>query len=188
MHSVRPKIAELKFNVFARMIHPELFSAFASREFNRSSYQLHVHITSDGHLIQFRASDLILTEVCAGTHHPLPTGQRLISEPIEKASTRRIVTHQQIQLESEFEFEGVSPKTFLTIQQQLDDRNPREGLVQEFDASGRIPFGAVSYINVQSFAKHAIVRCFHTFPDTCAIMKSETKICLFDLNSIGESD
>ena len=180
MHTVRPKIAELKFNVFGRMIHPELFSAFASREFERTNYTLKIHITSDGHLLRFDTKHLTLTEICAGVHHPLPSGQLLISEPIDKSSTKRNLLHGQIEYESEFEFEGVSPKTFITIQKQLDEQKPCEGLVQKFDASGRIPFGAVSYINVQSFASHALIRSFHTFPDTCAVMKSNTLIRVLD--------
>ena len=74
--------------------------------------------------------------------------------------------------------ENVSPQTFVTIAQQLDKRIECEGLVHRFDSNGRLAFGAISYINVQSFREHVKIRSFHTFPDTCAVMKSESQFKL----------
>lgn len=174
MLSVRPKITELKFHLYARSVHPELIDAFVTREVERQNYRLRIHITSAGHLITFEHDGFILTEVSASTHQLLPKQRLLISEPIEKAATKSASYRDLIDYECEFEFEGVNPKTFLMIQQQLDDRPSCEGLLHRFQSSGRMAFGAVSYINVQSFANHVKFRCFHTFPDTCAVMKSES--------------
>ena len=174
MLSVRPKITDLKFHLFARSIHPELFHACVSREVERANYRLQINITTAGHLITFEHSGMVLTEVSASAHHPLPKQRLLISEPIEKPVSRSVTFRDVIEYESQFEFEAVNPKTFLAVQQQLDDRPVCEGLLHRFQSSGRLAFGAVSYVNVQSFAAHVKIRCFHTFPDTYAVMKSES--------------
>ncbi len=174
MLSVRPKITDLHFHLYARSVHPELFAACVSREIERANYRLHLNITTAGHLITFAHNGTVLTEVSASAHQPLPKQRLLISEPIERTTSKSLVCRETIQYDAQFEFEGVNPKTFLTIQQQLDERPTCEGLLHRFQSSGRMAFGAVSYINVQSFANHVKIKCFHTFPDTCAVMKCES--------------
>ena len=76
---------------------------------------------------------------------------------------------------SEVELEAVNPKTFVVIQQQLDEKIEFEGLVHRFGSNGRLSFGAISYVNVQAFRNYVQVRTFHTFPETCAVLKSESR-------------
>jgi len=176
--SVRPKITDLNFHLFARSLHPELFQVCATRTFDRERYSLSVNISTDGHVLTFRHNDFTLSEVSASLHHPLPPSRVVISHPVESPRAEAIIHRGAIAYESEVEMENVSPQTFVTIAQQLDKRIECEGLVHRFDSNGRIAFGAISYINVQSFREHVKIRSFHTFPDTCAVMKSESQFRL----------
>ena len=83
MLTARPKITDLNFHLFARNVHPELFNVCASRTIEREKYELRINITTDGHAISFAHDDLLLTEVSAGAHHPLPSRQMLVSHPVE---------------------------------------------------------------------------------------------------------
>ncbi len=174
MISVRPKITELNFNLFARSVHPELFEICATRIFDREQYQLRLDITRDGHLIRFQHGGVLLTEVSASAFHTLPAQANLISHPIQRSNTN-LSRLGDVSYQSTVELEAVNPQIFVTIQQQLDSRMECEGLVHRFDSNGRTAFGAVSYMHVQSFQHHVLVRSFHTFPDTCAVMKSESR-------------
>ncbi len=174
MLTTRPKITDLNFHLFARNIHPELFNVCASRTIQREQYELRININTDGHSISFAHDDLLLTEVSAGAHHPLPANQILVSHPVEGVCHDRATVGVRIKYRSEVELESVNPKTFVVIQQQLDEKIEFEGLVHRFGSSGRLSFGAISYINVQAFRKHVQVRTFHTFPETCAVLKSES--------------
>ena len=174
MISVRPKITELNFNLFARSVHPELFEICATRIFDREEYQLRLDITRDGHLIRFQHGEVLLTEVSASAFHTLPAQANLISHPIQRSNTN-LSRVGDVSYQSTVELEAVNPQIFVTIQQQLDSRMECEGLVHRFDSNGRTAFGAVSYMHVQSFQNHVLVRSFHTFPDTCAVMKSESR-------------
>jgi hypothetical protein len=80
--------------------------------------------------------------------------------------------------ESQCQIENVDPRIFLTIQQQLDKQQDFEGLVHRFASNGRIPMGGVSYIHVQAFQLHVLIKAFHTFPDTCSVVKCETKFSI----------
>lgn len=178
MLSVRPKITDLNFHLFARNVHPELFEVCASRVIEREKYRLHLNITTDGHLITFTHNDMILTEVSAAANHPLPSNCVLLSHPVEGTCKDLTTLNQTIGFCSEVQLESVAPKTFVTIQQQLDERIECEGLVHRFHSNGRLSFGAISYINVQAFREYVKVRTFHTFPDTYAVLKSDTRFML----------
>lgn len=168
---VRPKIADLNFILFGRSIHPELFDACACRRIERENYTLDLNITSDGHLIVFRHEGLTLAEVSAGNLHPLPEKRMLLNHPMKGAQKDRLLFRDKIGYECEFQREKVAAKTVLAIQQQLPDVEC-QGLVHRFESSGRMAFGAISYIDVQAYRKHVQIRSFHTFPDSCSIVKS----------------
>ena len=180
---VRPKIADLNFVLFGRSIHPELFNACARRRIERENYLLDLNITSDGHLIVFQHDGLTLAEVSAGNLHPLPEKRMLMNHSIKCAQKDRLLFRDAIGYECEFQREKVAAKTVLAIQQQLPEVDC-QGLVHRFQSSGRISFGAISYIDVQAFRRHVQIRSFHTFPDTCSIVKSST---VFRLNDPEDS-
>lgn len=171
---VRPKITELGLHVFGRSIHPELFECCAQRTLEREQYRLHVCITTCGHFLSFRHQQWTLSEVCAGLRHDLPQQRRMVSQAIESSHAHQATLQNAVTWRSEFQIEGVNPRVFATIQQQLDEQRECEGLLHRFAASGRSPIGGVSYVHLQSFRRYVQIRCFHTFPDTCAVVKSLT--------------
>ena len=63
------------------------------------------------------------------------------------------------------------------VQQQLG-KQPTEGLLHTFDASGRMAMGALSYVNVETRQKSMLVQAIHTFPDDYAIVKVESLFTL----------
>ena len=77
--SVRPKVAELVFQVYGRALHPELFQIYQTRAIQRGDYEASLSITSAGHVVSWRYKGLTLTEVAASAQHPLPQKRRLLS-------------------------------------------------------------------------------------------------------------
>ncbi len=178
--SVRPKIQNLNFHLFARSVHPELFYGCNQREFERDNYRLKISITSTGHLITFQNHQHVLTEINAAANHPLPKLNVLLTHPLDSARREKLTYGEAIEYSCHSQMEGVNPKIFATIAAQLDQQANCEGLLHRFDAGSRCGIGAVSYINVQSFHAHVKIRTFHTFPDTCAVFKSETKFVVLN--------
>ena len=79
MLSVRPKVAELAFQLYGRSLHPELFQVYKSRELQRGGYRARIDITSAGHVVTWQYKGITLTEVAASAQHPLPQRRRLMS-------------------------------------------------------------------------------------------------------------
>jgi hypothetical protein len=172
--SVRPKIAELVFQLYGRPLHPELFEIFATRTVSRTNYEATIHITSAGHVITWRHAGLTLTEVACSAAHPLPQKRRLLHYRLKGERSDELQCRGGVRYRTNFQLEPVLPEVFWTYQQELSAEGVREGLLHRFDSSGRMALGALSYLNVESRNRSLLVQAFHTFPDDYAIVKSES--------------
>ena len=63
------------------------------------------------------------------------------------------------------------------VGQQLG-KEPTEGLLHAFDSSGRMAFGGLSYVNIETRRRSMLVQAIHTFPDDYAIVKVESLFSL----------
>jgi hypothetical protein len=172
---VRPKVAELAFKVYGRALHPELFEVLQSRHIERNGFQAKVDITSAGHVVTWQYEGQILTEVASTSNHPLPEKRRLMSHRLTGEQTDSISCRGGTQYHVSFQLEPADPEIFWSFQQQLISNDQRQGMLHVFDASGRVPMGAISYIHMETRSKSLLIQAFHTFPDDCAIVKSQSK-------------
>lgn len=178
MLSVRPKIAELVFQLYGRSLHPELFEIHRSRRIERGGYVATVQITSAGHVVCWHYGGLLLTEVATSAHHPLPQRRRLMSHRLKGCCSDGFECPGGITYQTKFSLEPVEREAFWTYQRELTQAATDDGLFHSFDASGRFGLGAMSYINLQSRDRTFKVQAFHTFPDDYAIVKSQTLFTL----------
>lgn len=174
MLSVRPKVAELVFQLYGRALHPELFQVHQSRHVRRGEYEAVVQITSAGHVVAWRYHGQTLTEVATAAHHPLPKQRRLLSHRLIGERNDQMECRGGARYEVSFQLEPVDPEVFWTFQQELADDGRRQGMLHRFDSSGRMALGALSYINVETRNRSLLIQAFHTFPDDYAIVKSQS--------------
>jgi len=172
--SVRPKVAELSFQLFGRALHPELFEVHKSRTVERGEFAAKLDITSAGHVITWRYRDLTLTEVAASSQHPLPERRRLLSYRLKGQRSDRVECRGGIVYQTNFQLEPCAPEVFWTFQEELAKGGERQGLLHTFDSSGRMALGALSYIYAETRTRSMLIQAFHTFPDDCAIVKCQS--------------
>jgi hypothetical protein len=172
--SVRPKVAELVFQLYGRSLHPELFQVYSTRTVERGGYEATVCITSAGHFVTWRYQGLTLTEVAASAQHPLPQKRRLLSYRLKGERNDRMECRGGASYQVNFQLEPVEPEVFWTFQQELSHDGERQGMLHRFNSSGRMALGALSYINVETRNRSLLVQAFHTFPDDYAIVKSQS--------------
>ena len=178
MLSVRPRVTDLVFQLYGRVLHPELFEIHASRTIERGGYSASVAITSAGHLLCWRKGGLTLTEVAASTTQPLPQKRRLFSYRLSGERHDRMECRGGACYQMSFQLETVAPELFWTFQQELCADGGQRGLLHRFESGSRMALGAVSWVSIETKAKSLLVHAFHTFPDDLAIVKSQT---LFEL-------
>lgn len=174
MPIVRPKVAELVFQLYGRALHPELFDIHETRTVERGGYEAKIQITSAGHLVTWRYDGLTLTEVAAAAHHPLPQRRRLMSHRLLGECQDRVECRGGCTYQVRFELEPLNPTVLWSFQQELINDGQRKGMLHTFDASGRVALGAISYIHLEARNRSLLIQAFHTFPDDSAIVKSES--------------
>ena len=174
MLTVRPKVAELVFQLYGRPLHPELFKVYCSRTVARGDYTAKIEITSAGHVVTWRHQGLTLTEVAAAAHHPLPQKRRLMSYKLKGERSDQVECRGGSSYHMNFALEPIDPEVFWAFQQELSLDGQREGMLHRFDSSGRMALGAISYINVETRNRSLLVQAFHTFPDDYAVVKSQS--------------
>jgi hypothetical protein len=172
--TVRPKVAELVFQLYGRPLHPELFRTCAAGTVTRGEYDAKLEITSTGHVITWRHAGLTLTEVTTSANHSLPERRRLMSYRLKGERTDRIECRGGITYHCSLQLETVEPEVFWTFQDELTRDGEERGLLHRFGSSGRLALGAISYINVESRTRTLLVQAFHTFPDDYAIVKTQS--------------
>jgi hypothetical protein len=176
--TTRPKVAELSFQLFGRSLHPELFVVHKSRTVERGGYTAKIDITSAGHVVTWRYQGITLTEVACSAQHPLPQKRRLMAYRLKGERNDRVECRGGVMYQVSFQLEPVSPEVFWMFQDELARDAQVQGLLHRFDASGRMNLGAMSYINVETRNRSLLVQAFHTFPDDCAIVKSQSLVQL----------
>lgn len=175
MLSVRPRIADLVFQFYGRSLHPELFEVQQMRTVERSLYTASIKITGTGHVVSWQQPEgLVLTEVATSAHHELPLKRRLMSHRLRGDGQDRIECAAGLTYETDFSLETADSETIRRYQQEIQLANPKQGLLYQFESSGRIGVGAFSYIHFESRARALRIQAIHTFPDNGAVLKSQS--------------
>jgi len=172
--SVRPKIAELVFQLYGRPLHPELFEVYCTRKLEHGPYQARIDITSAGHIITWRYREMTLTEVATGAHTPLPKKRRFFSYRLVGERSDRVDCRGGASYLMGFQLEQVQPDVFWNYQNELFQDCETDGMLYRFESSGRMALGAISYINIETRIRSLRIQAFHTFPDDHAIVKSQS--------------
>jgi hypothetical protein len=176
--SVRPRIAELVFQLYGRSLHPELFEVHGTRRIERGGYIANIQITNAGHVVSWQYDGITLTEVAASAQHPLPQRRRLMSHRLKGTCKDHVECRGGVTYQVEFSLEPVDREDFWTYQKELTQSGVKDGLLHCFESSGRFGLGALSYVNVESRDRSLKVQAFHTFPDDYAIVKSQSVFAL----------
>lgn len=174
MLSVRPKVAELVFNLYGRNLHPELFEVHKQHKVERNGYEALVQITSAGHVVQWKYGGLLLTEVATSAHHPLPQKRRLMSHQLKGDQRDRVACRAGITYDVQFSLETVEDAALFTYQKEFQLAGAKKGLLHMFDSSGRFGLGAMSYVHIESRERSLKLLALHTFPDDAAVVKSQS--------------
>ena len=172
--TVRPRVAELAFQVLGRSVHPELFHIYKSQRIERDNYTAQIHITADGHVITWQAGKQVLTEITSSVHQPVPTSRQILASPFRDKQEKGSFEENGIEYRYEYSLERVPAELFWMIRQQLADYQGQHELLQVFDSSGRIAMGGLSYIHVDTRRHSLHVQAIHTFPDDRTLVKTES--------------
>src|SRR5437764_9958664 len=75
---IRPRVADLVFQLYEKPLHPEFFDVLAVRRIERPDYEVTIHITRSGHFITWKNAERLLTEL-ADVDQAFPEERRCLN-------------------------------------------------------------------------------------------------------------
>jgi hypothetical protein len=170
---VRPRVADLHFQLYGRSLHPELFDILAVRRIERDRFQLAIHITRTGHFISWRHGDQCLTEA-ADAVADLAQSRRLLSYRLrgEHAATIRLA--QNLTYQASFQSETLAPEIFQHVHEEILNDGSKRGLLHNFQTSHRLGLSPLGFVCAEMRPGCLFWSAFHTFPEENTVIKSQT--------------
>jgi Protein of unknown function DUF2617 len=153
---VRPRVADLVFQLYGKPLHPELFDILAVRKMQVEGYQVRIWITRTGHVISFENDDVLLTEV---------------ADVDQAFSDKRRFLNYRMRGEH-----SVSEDVFHYLHDEILADGSKRGILHNFQPNHRLAIAPLGYVVVEAKRTRLHLTTFHTFPEENTIIKSQTLI------------
>lgn len=176
VHLLRPRVADLVFQVYGRPLHPELFEILAARKIQREDYELTLRITRTGHVISWENRSVHLTEVAAAQGQLLPEQRCLLNYRLRNEHSATLPRSHGVSYQVSFQVELLAPEIFLHIHDEILADGGKRGLLHNFRGHNRLSLAPLGLVAVETRAGCLFLSTFHTFPDEHAVVKSQTLI------------
>lgn len=186
MTVTRPKIFEPSIRVYDKPIHPEFFQIVASKRILREKYEVSLSITHVGHVLQWRSlkwhgGGHFLTEVVSANVCQLPDSAIIYHSLSGHESGPLVLPENKskgLSYKNSCRIEELPTEVFRVFEKEFLCSMDLDCLMFRFGHTGRAPLGATGFIGVNSFRNRLRVRAFHTFPDDCVLLNSESIILM----------
>lgn len=176
VRSVRANVAELGFQVFARTLHPELFSVCGRSFIQRPAYEAMVQLHAAGHVVTFRHGNQVLSEVVAPRETPLPQRKRMLHCKLRGQRSETLQCEGGLVYQMNFHVEQLDPEVFQQLHEELLADSRHAALTQHFGTPNRLWPAPLSTLTTEETPRTLFVQSCHTFPESCAIVKVLTLI------------
>jgi hypothetical protein len=168
------RLESLRFYLFERALHPELFEIVRDVHLDRDGYEAQVWITGCTHVVGFYRGEKALTEVVAAKDVPLPTRGQCLSLPFrgEKAHERKSIGG--IHYMMNFQAETMSPRVYHETHHDLARKGNRRGLFVPFPKWMHNQLTPFTYITYDARPNELHVMAFHAFPEALTLVKTQS--------------
>jgi len=176
VYLMRPRVADLVFQVHGSPLHPEFFDVLAYRKIEREDYELTVRITRTGHVITWARQGQILTEATTAADWPLPSHRRLLHHRVRGEHADSVPCAGGVHYQMSFQVEVLPQETFLHVHDEILADGGKRGLLYNFQPNHRLSLAPLGFVTVEAGARCLILTSFHTFPDENTVVKSQSLI------------
>ncbi|MCS7269513.1 MAG: DUF2617 family protein [Gemmataceae bacterium] len=172
---IRPPVTALRFVVFGRFLHPELFTVVAARHLVGPGYTVHMRLIPSGHVFSWLQGEVCLEEVVAEDEMELPTGGRLVEHTIEEGErTTSVFVAPRHRYHCCLQRERLPPEQFRHMQDELKWEGERSKPLFYYQPQHRLRLAPLSLIRVQPVRNGLTLTAFHTFPDDWTVVKTQS--------------
>lgn len=169
----KQRVSSLRFLLYDRPLHPELFDIYHGRTITKDAYQAQLWVTGCTHVIGFFHQKLAMTEVIADVNTMLPQRGILLETPFRGEKDHDCHSRDGISYMMNFQVESMSPAVYNRTHHELA-RAARHGLFVPFPtwrAHNLTPF---TFIDYEARPNGLHIFAFHAFPEDLTIVKTQS--------------
>jgi hypothetical protein len=183
----KQKASSLRFRLYNRPLHPELFDIYHDHRIVQKDYDAQVWVTGCTHLIGFYHQGRSLVELTAAADSELPQRGLLLDSPFRGERDHECNGQDGIKYMVNFQLELMSPMAYARTHHELARLGARRGLFVPFPAwtsrspvvpagigCGGGPLTPFTYIDYEARADQLHVFAFHAFPEERTIVKTQS--------------
>ncbi len=176
----RPNSSNLVFQVYGRSVHPELFQTFAALQIWQQTYNAKIQICDAGHVVCFREGGTTVTEVTATRQQSLPQQKRFLDRRLKGCRDEAVQFDGGLRYSASYQLEKLDPEVYLNAHDELLKDCRRAALFHRFPAASRLAPGPISLIRTEADTQTLLIHAYHTFPENCVVVKTQS---LFELST-----
>jgi len=165
-------------HVYGRSVHPELFRVFAETEVGQDAFLAAIRICDAGHTIDFRYDGHTITELTASRDQLLPQKKRFLEKSVQGCRDESMQFEGGLQYSLSYQLERLDPTVFVNFHEELLSDCRRAAVAYRFPAESRLSPEPLSLLRTQVDGHSLLVHAYHTFPESCAVLKTQS---LFEL-------
>lgn len=168
------RLASLRFYLYDRPLHPELFDIYHDHHIVKGSYEAQVWVTGCSHVIGFYRGGQSLVEVTAGADDELPQRGRLLELPFRGEKDHEFKRAEGISYMMSFQVETMSPAVYSRTHHELARLGSRRGLFVPFPMWMCRSLTPFTYIDYHAKVDQLHVFAFHAFPEELTVVKTQS--------------
>ena len=162
------------FLLYSRPLHPELFEVVREQRVQRDDCLANVCITDTCHLVEWQHGKVCLTELVTTVDNLLPQKRRLLACRLRGERTETIQCAPAVVYQTSVTVERLQPEVYSRIHEELEGDALRRGIFHNFRPHDRLALSPISHIAIEARASGLLVQAFHTFPDDCTVLKTQS--------------
>lgn len=174
VHDVRPAARELRYQLYGRALHPELFDVCATKVIEHSGYDVVMRICEAGHLVELRRKGETVTEVSVDEGREIPERGRCLSSALGSGRDLDAQPLPDVAFQASIQLETLDRDVFEQLSQEFHCDARSAALSHVFCSRNRLRPEAISLIFAECGSRSLGIHTFHTFPDEFAIIRTQS--------------
>jgi hypothetical protein len=172
--SGRSSVTSVTFQVFNRLLHPDWFATRDFRRVEQLGWEADLRIIEGGHAVIFRAGSIRLTEILSGPETTLPEAGLLFRSHLKRERSTILRPGGMIEYQSCLAVEHLDLEIFSHLCDEIRMDGSRNRLFHCFGSSNRLAPEPISHLLISPRVNDLSIQSFHTFPDECAIVRTQS--------------
>ncbi len=170
----KQRLDKLRFYLYDRPLHPELFDIYRDHHVVKSGYEAQVWITGCSHVIGVFRPEGCLVQATAEADAELPQRGGLLELPFHGEREHERKRHCGLSYMMSLQVEEMSRNVFSRTHHELARLGSRRGLFVPFPQWMHERLTPFTYVDYEARANEFHVFTFHAFPDQLTLVKTQS--------------